>query len=121
MHTDTILVLQLARISLGLLATPEESSTVRSIAANAPAFVPACESAVVMQRRARRLRPTVWTDTVAKDCEDLQQRRGEGPTFDALHAELCLVEDLAQEARWSGWAAEARALGAGSMLGRPVS
>lgn len=54
---------------------------------------------------------------LARDLDALQERFGEGPCLDAVHEHTVVrVPDMEAERRWPRFAAEAKALGAASML-----
>lgn len=54
---------------------------------------------------------------LSRDLDALQERFGEGPCLDAVHEHTVVrVPDMEAERRWPRFAAEAKALGAASML-----
>lgn len=48
-----------------------------------------------------RLRSTAATDSAASDCDELQNRTGQGPAFEAIRRHTTVrVDDLSRERRW---------------------
>jgi hypothetical protein len=122
MDTSITTLVRLARINHELLAVPEEEPTARCIVSKAVEFVPGCEAAALTRRAHGRLRPVAWTDPLAEACDGLQLSTGQGPADTAVTCtEICLVEDLAHEARWPAWTAAALELGVRSALGLRLS
>jgi PAS domain S-box-containing protein len=64
-----------------------------------------------------RLQTPSSTGKLAAACDRAQYELGEGPCLQAMWDEQVMrIDDLSAETRWPAWAAQAEALGAGSLL-----
>jgi hypothetical protein len=82
--------------------------------------VPGCESAGILWLKKDKILSLAPTDPLVSESDHLQERLGEGPCFDAarLGHPVFRVRDMTTEStRWPQYAAEARELGIGSMMG----
>lgn len=117
-ETDIALMVRLARISAEFITEPDHYEGVaRSIVSKAIDFVPGCEAAAVTRRERSRLTLVAATDERAAACVDLELAVNDGPTLTAVwHSEVSVVEALASDVRWPGWAAGAQEQGIASAL-----
>jgi GAF domain-containing protein len=116
--TEINLVLRLARISQELIAESEECDAVaRSIVSKAVDFVPGCGAAAVTRRQRSKLALVAATDDQAAACVRAELELGSGPTLAAVwHSEVTVVEGIASDIRWPGWARAAQDRGVASAL-----
>ena len=100
-----------AAIAADLAAAREAGAVIDRIASHAVARVPGCEAAGVTVVRGRHVvAPAGQPGEVAYDLDVLQQQLGTGPCLSALgDGALVRSDDLAAEARWGTFGAQALA------------
>ncbi|MBO3682541.1 GAF and ANTAR domain-containing protein [Streptomyces sp. NEAU-YJ-81] len=111
---------QMAEMARDLLAQDSVDATLERITARAVEIVEGCEAAGILVFRDNRVETLAPTDGLVVRSDQLQERLGEGPCFDAaLRAQpVYRLQDLAEPGeRWPEFAGRARALGVGSMMG----
>ncbi|HEY5358916.1 MAG TPA: GAF and ANTAR domain-containing protein [Streptosporangiaceae bacterium] len=104
-----------------LLGTESIEEFVHELAVQAASLVAGSLSCGVTIRRASEAATVACSDDLAAQVNELHYRLGEGPCLTALE-DGCLVRsaDLATEARWPRFAAEARQAGISSCLSLPL-
>jgi len=117
--------LQMARISLELVADRDEPSIERRVALLAVEAVEAAEYAGyagVTKRNGHRSRVSAASSGLAEACEELQHRRHEGPCVEAAATvETCVVADTTVDPRWPVWGHRVAEMGVRSVLALPLS
>jgi GAF domain-containing protein len=123
MHTDTTMLMRMARISAEFVVDANGPEAVaRSIASKTIDFLPGCDAAVVTVRDRARLFVAAATDPEAEECVALGHRLNAGPTVTAVwHAEGSVVESTEHDIRWPEWAHGALSVGIESVLARRLA
>jgi GAF domain-containing protein len=93
-------------------------ATLQAITAAAARTIPHTDECGVTYVIAReKLEPRASTGDLPRQVDALQDRLGEGPCVDAVwEQQVVRVDDVRTDQRWPNFAAEAAALGVGSML-----
>lgn len=117
------LIATIAAATAELALQDDLAATLEEVARQALAAVPACDEAGLTLRRAGRpLETRTCTGEMAAACERVQCELGEGPSLGAIDAARVIrVRDLADDARWPRFAAQAARLGVRSMLAAPLA
>ncbi|MEU6079416.1 GAF and ANTAR domain-containing protein [Streptomyces sp. NPDC047108] len=113
---------QMASMARDLLSQESVATTLEQITAAAIELVEGCDEAGILVLHDRRVETLAPTGQLVIDSDQLQERLGEGPCFDAARTSqgerVYRIADLSTEhQRWPRFAAQARALGVGSMMG----
>lgn len=114
--------LELASLARELQAQESVDDTLRRITASATELVEGCDAAGILMLRGEKVETLAPTAQLAIDSDQLQERLGEGPCFDAARRldgeRVFRIADLTQDQpRWPAYALQARTLGVGSMMG----
>ncbi|MXM66159.1 ANTAR domain-containing protein [Streptomyces sp. HUCO-GS316] len=112
----------MASMARDLLAQESVSATLERITASATELVDGCDAAGILVLHDTKVETLAPTDLLVIESDQLQQRLGEGPCFDAARSSLgervFRIADLTSEhQRWPAYAPQAHALGVGSMMG----
>ncbi|GAA4081764.1 GAF and ANTAR domain-containing protein [Streptomyces shaanxiensis] len=113
---------QMASMARDLLAQDSVDATLERITASATELVEGCDAAGILVLRGKRVETLAPTHSLVVDSDRLQEQLGEGPCFDAARnsqgERVFRISDLTDGQReWSAYAAQARRLGVGSMMG----
>ncbi|MFF4550522.1 GAF and ANTAR domain-containing protein [Streptomyces sp. NPDC001435] len=113
---------QMASMARDLLAQESVTATLERITASATELVDGCDAAGILVLHDTTVETLAPTEQLVTDSDQLQQRLGEGPCFDAAYRaqgqRVFRIADLtAEQPRWPAYAPQARALGVGSMMG----
>ncbi|MER6565142.1 GAF and ANTAR domain-containing protein [Streptomyces sp. NPDC001093] len=113
---------QMASMARDLLAQDSVGATLERITASATELVSGCDAAGILVLHGRQVQTLAPTHRLVVDSDQLQERLGEGPCFDAARSgvkeRVLRIADLTVEhQRWPAYAPEAHALGVGSMMG----
>ncbi|MFE4999272.1 GAF and ANTAR domain-containing protein [Streptomyces mirabilis] len=113
---------QMASMARDLLAQDSVDATLARIAASATELVEGCDAAGILVVHDSKVETLTPTHQLVIDNDQLQQRLGEGPCFDAARSSqgerVFRIADLTNEhQRWPAYAPQAQALGVGSMMG----
>ncbi|MFE9001155.1 GAF and ANTAR domain-containing protein [Streptomyces sp. NPDC007875] len=111
---------RMAEMARDLLAQDSVDATLERITARAVEIVEGCEAAGILVFRDNRVETLAPTDGLVVRSDQLQERLGEGPCFDAAlrSQRVYRIQDLAEpQERWPEFGGRARALGVGSMMG----
>ncbi|MFI7319145.1 GAF and ANTAR domain-containing protein [Streptomyces venezuelae] len=113
---------QMASMARDLLAQSSVDDTLERITASATELVEGCDAAGILILHGSRVETLAPTHQLVVDSDELQARKGEGPCFDAARSlggeRVFRIYDFTREQpRWPSYAAEARAMGIGSMMG----
>ncbi|WP_371934708.1 GAF and ANTAR domain-containing protein [Streptomyces sp. KL118A] len=113
---------QMAAMARDLLAQTSVDATLERITSSAVELVDGCEAAGILILRGQDVETLAPTHPLVVDSDRLQARNGEGPCFDAARnangERVFRIFDVTREQpRWPAYAAAARALGVGSMMG----
>jgi len=115
--TDRELVTVLTALAGELAGCATEKQLLATVLERSHALVPGTRHAGVSLRRRAAVIAAAGTGELATSCDRLQLELGEGPAVAALaERSVVLVTDVATDARWPRFCAEATALGVGSML-----
>ncbi|MGV9288482.1 GAF and ANTAR domain-containing protein [Streptomyces sp. NPDC003719] len=113
---------QMASLARDLLAQESVRDTLTRITGSATELVEGCDAAGILLLRGNRVQSLAPTEQLVVDSDQLQERVGEGPCFDAArtsegerHFRIADFTDVAR--RWPKYVPEARKLGLGSMMG----
>ncbi|MFH8796999.1 ANTAR domain-containing protein [Streptomyces sp. NPDC017941] len=112
----------MASLARDLLARDSVEATLERITASATELVEGCDAAGILILQGGRVQSLAPTHQLVTDSDQLQQRLGEGPCFDAAREangeRILRIADLTGELqRWPAYAPRAQALGVGSMMG----
>jgi transcriptional regulator with GAF, ATPase, and Fis domain len=113
---------QMASTARDLLAQDSVDATLARITASATELVDGCDAAGILVLHDTKVETLAPTHQLVTDSDQLQQRLGEGPCFDAAHSSrgerVFRIADLTGEhQRWPAFARLAHQLGVGSMMG----
>ncbi|MFE5084145.1 GAF and ANTAR domain-containing protein [Streptomyces mirabilis] len=113
---------QMASMARDLLAQDSVGATLARITASATDLVEGCDAAGILVLHEAKVETLAATHQLVIDNDQLQQRLGEGPCFDAARSSqgerVFRIADLTGEhQRWPAYAPQAHALGVGSMMG----
>ncbi|MGV9453718.1 GAF and ANTAR domain-containing protein [Streptomyces sp. NPDC003635] len=113
---------QMASMARDLLSQESLNSTLERITASAIELVEGCEAAGILVLHSNKIQSLAPTEELVTKSDQLQERLGEGPCFDAAHAQngerVLRIRDFTQEQpRWPAFAPQALKLGVGSMMG----
>ncbi|WP_128378169.1 GAF and ANTAR domain-containing protein [Streptomyces cavernae] len=114
--------LRMADMARDLLAQESVDATLARITGSATELVEGCDASGVLILRGRKVDTLAPTSQLVVDSDQLQERLGEGPCFDAVSSSarggVFRIADLTREqTRWPAYASRAVALGVGSMMG----
>ncbi|MFI9615759.1 GAF and ANTAR domain-containing protein [Streptomyces sp. NPDC052023] len=112
----------MASLARDLLAQGSVSATLDRITGSATELVEGCDAAGILVLHGKRVETLAPTEQPVIDSDQLQERLGEGPCFDAARSSLgervFRISDVTDERqRWPAYAPQAQALGIGSMMG----
>ena len=110
---------QMATMARDLLAQDSVDATLERITTCAVEIVEGCDAAGILVLHGTRVETLAPTDGLVVRSDQLQERLGEGPGFDAaLRSQpVYRIQDFAEpQEGWSGFARQAGALGIGSMM-----
>ncbi|MFF6984432.1 GAF and ANTAR domain-containing protein [Streptomyces sp. NPDC008343] len=112
----------MASMARDLLAQDSVNATLERITTAATELVDGCDVAGVLVLHDHTVETLAPTHQLVIDSDQLLQRLGEGPCFDAARTSrgerVYRIADLtAEQQRWPAYAPQARALGVGSMMG----
>ncbi|MET7355214.1 GAF and ANTAR domain-containing protein [Streptomyces mirabilis] len=112
----------MASMARDLLAQESVDGTLERITASATELVEGCDAAGILVLHDAKVETLAPTHQMVIDSDQLQQRLGEGPGFDAAYSSqgerVFRIADLTGEhQRWPAYAPQAHALGLGSMMG----
>ncbi|MGX1564666.1 GAF and ANTAR domain-containing protein [Streptomyces sp. NPDC055506] len=112
----------MASMTRDLLAQDSVDTTLERITASATELVEGCDAAGILVLRDKTVETLAPTHQLVTDSDQLQERLGEGPCFDAAYSSqgerVFRIADLTGEhQRWPAYAPKAHALGVGSMMG----
>ncbi|MFE0256186.1 GAF and ANTAR domain-containing protein [Streptomyces sp. NPDC059010] len=113
---------QMASMARDLLAQDSVAATLERITASATELVEGCDAAGILVLHDSTVESLAPTHQLVIDSDQLQQRLGEGPCFDAARTaqgeRVFRIADLTGlHQRWPSYAPQARTLGVGSMMG----
>ncbi|MFF7977033.1 ANTAR domain-containing protein [Streptomyces sp. NPDC007905] len=113
---------QMASMARKLLAQSSVEDTLKSITSAATDLVEGCDAAGILILHGRQVQTVAATDQLVTDSDQLQERLGEGPCFDAARRRegervFRIADFTHEEPRWPAYAPQARDLGVGSMMG----
>lgn len=105
-----------------LLAQDSVTATLERITVSATELVDGCDAAGILVLHDAHVETLAPTHQMVIDSDQLQERIGEGPCFDAAHTShgerVFRIADLTgEQRRWPAYAPLARELGVGSMMG----
>lgn len=105
-----------------LLAQDSVAATLERITASTTELVEGCDAAGILVLHDNTVESLAPTHQMVTDSDQLQQRLGEGPCFDAARTaqgeRVFRIADLTGlQQRWPAYAPQAHALGVGSMMG----
>ncbi|MFG1664638.1 GAF and ANTAR domain-containing protein [Streptomyces sp. Y7] len=112
----------MATMARDLLAQASVTATLERITASATELVEGCDAAGILVLHDSTVQSLAPTHQMVIDSDQLQQRLGEGPCFDAARTaqgeRVFRIADLTGlQQRWPAYAPQAHALGVGSMMG----
>ncbi|MFD8045464.1 GAF and ANTAR domain-containing protein [Streptomyces chartreusis] len=112
----------MASMARDLLAQDSVAATLERITASATELVEGCDAAGILVLHDNTVESLAPTHQLVNDSDQLQQRLGEGPCFDAARTaqgeRVFRIADLTGlQQRWPAYAPQAHALGVGSMMG----
>ncbi|EFL28276.1 antar domain protein [Streptomyces himastatinicus ATCC 53653] len=111
---------QLAVMARDLLAQDSVDGTLERITECAVEIVEGCDAAGILVLHGKRVETLAPTDGLVVRSDQLQERTGEGPCFDAaLRSEpVYRIKDFSEpQERWPEFGSRAREMGVGSMMG----
>ncbi|MFD4259920.1 GAF and ANTAR domain-containing protein [Streptomyces sp. NPDC058534] len=113
---------QMASMARDLLAQKSVDATLARITGAATELVEGCDESGILILRGRKVDSLAPTGRLVIDSDQLQERLGEGPCFDAAHTRSAgrvfrIADFTHEQPRWPSYAPEARTLGIGSMMG----
>ncbi|MEU5839606.1 GAF and ANTAR domain-containing protein [Streptomyces diacarni] len=113
---------RMAAMARDLLSQDSVDATLERITGSAVEIVEGCDAAGILILHGRRVQSLAPTEDLVVRSDALQERLGEGPCFDAARHDgekrVFRIEDVTvYQDRWPRYAAQARALGVGSMMG----
>ncbi|WP_318217063.1 GAF and ANTAR domain-containing protein [Streptomyces sp. SCL15-6] len=113
---------QMASLARDLLAQESVRDTLERITGAATELVEGCDAAGILLLRGRRVQSLAPTEQLVIDSDQLQERAGEGPCFDAARTsvgerQFRIADFTDVTERWPTYVPEARKLGLGSMMG----
>ncbi len=110
---------QMASMARDLLAQESVGATLERITASATELVEGCDAAGILVVHDSKVETLAPTHQLVIDSDQLQQELGEGPCFDTANAPQGerVFGITGPQPRWSACAAQAQALGVGSMMG----
>ncbi|MEU2194598.1 GAF and ANTAR domain-containing protein [Streptomyces fimicarius] len=113
---------RMAGMARSLLAQDSVQGTLERITGAATELLEGCDAVGVLVLRGERVQTLAATDQLVVDSDQLQERLGEGPCFDAARRrtgeQVFRITDMTTvEQRWPAYAPPARELGVGSMMG----
>ncbi|GAA3783379.1 GAF and ANTAR domain-containing protein [Streptomyces phyllanthi] len=113
---------QMASMARDLLAQESVDATLRRITGSATELVEGCDAAGILTLSGGEVETLAPTDRLVIDSDQLQERLGQGPCFDAARGSVServfrITDFTREQPRWPAYAPQARALGVGSMMG----
>jgi len=114
--------LRMAAMARDLLAQESVAATLERITVAATELVEGCDAAGVLILHGKKVETLAPTSQLVVDSDQLQERLGSGPCFDAARtsekSRVFRIADVTCEpSAWPSYAARAKALGVGSMMG----
>lgn len=109
----------LAQLARDLLKQPTVEATLRQIVSASIKLVDGCTDASVMVVHRGGTHILAASSPLARDCDQLEARLGEGPRFTAARhniQSMWIADTTRIDERWPRFSREARELGVGSML-----
>ncbi|SFP30509.1 MULTISPECIES: GAF and ANTAR domain-containing protein [Actinomadura] len=109
----------LAQLARNLLRQPTVQATLREIVSASIKLVDGCTDASVMVVHRGGTHVLAASSSLARDCDEMQARLGEGPCFAAArdNVQSVRITDMTRaDERWPRFVRGARELGMGSML-----
>ncbi|MEO3828796.1 GAF and ANTAR domain-containing protein [Actinomadura sp. B10D3] len=109
----------LARLARTLLKQPTVPATLREIVSASIQLVDGCTDASVMVVHRGGPHVLAASSSLARDCDEMQARLGEGPCFTAAshNVQSVRITDMSRaDERWPSFVRGAQELGVGSML-----
>ncbi|MEU6687944.1 GAF and ANTAR domain-containing protein [Streptomyces sp. NPDC046832] len=105
-----------------LLAQETVGATLQHITRTATELVAGCDAAGILLLHGKRVETLAPTDDMVIESDRLQEQLAEGPCFDAARTSVGervfrIADFTAAQERWPAYAARARDLGVGSMMG----
>ncbi|QWA26084.1 GAF and ANTAR domain-containing protein [Streptomyces osmaniensis] len=112
----------MASMARDLLSQDSVAATLERITTSATELVEGCDAAGILVLHDSTVESLAPTHQMVIDSDQLQQRLGEGPCFDAARTgqgeRVFRIADLTGlQQRWPAYAPQAHALGVGSMMG----
>ncbi|MFJ4366670.1 GAF and ANTAR domain-containing protein [Streptomyces chartreusis] len=112
----------MASMARDLLAQDSVAATLERITASATELVEGCDAAGILVLHDSTVESLAPTHQLVIDSDQLQERLGEGPCFDAARTaqgeRVFRIADLTRlPQRWPAYAPQAHVLGVGSMMG----
>ncbi|MFE7902425.1 GAF and ANTAR domain-containing protein [Streptomyces sp. NPDC057424] len=113
---------EMAAMARDLLAQDSVGATLEHITAAATEHVAGCDAAGILLLHGKRVETLAPTHDLVVESDRLQERLTEGPCFDAARTSngervFRIADFTTEQPRWPAYAARARALGVGSMMG----
>ncbi|MFE5143565.1 GAF and ANTAR domain-containing protein [Streptomyces fagopyri] len=113
---------QMASMARDLLAQPSVDSTLARITGSATELVEGCDAAGILLVHGFEVETLAPTEQLVADLDQLQQRLGQGPCFDAARESekerVFRIHDFtAEKLRWPHFVPAALERGVGSMMG----
>ncbi|MFF5841630.1 GAF and ANTAR domain-containing protein [Streptomyces massasporeus] len=113
---------EMASMARDLLAQDSVGTTLEHITRAATQHVTGCDAAGILLLHGKRVETLAPTHDLVVESDRLQERLAEGPCFDAARTStgerVFRISDFTTEQpRWPAYAARARDLGVGSMMG----
>ncbi|MFJ2926728.1 GAF and ANTAR domain-containing protein [Streptomyces massasporeus] len=113
---------EMASMARDLLAQDSVGTTLEHITGAATQHVTGCDAAGILLLHGKRVETLAPTHELVVESDRLQERLAEGPCFDAARTStgerVFRISDFTTEQpRWPAYAARARDLGVGSMMG----
>ncbi|MFD5162104.1 ANTAR domain-containing protein [Streptomyces hawaiiensis] len=113
---------EMASMARDLLAQESVGATLDHITRAATHHVAGCDAAGILLLHGKRVETLAPTHDLVVESDRLQERLAEGPCFDAARTSTAervfrIADFTAEQPHWPAYAAQARELGVGSMMG----
>ncbi|MFI6803418.1 GAF and ANTAR domain-containing protein [Streptomyces luteogriseus] len=113
---------EMASMARDLLAQDSVGATLEHITRAATQHVAGCDAAGILLLHGKRVETLAPTHDLVVESDGLQELLAEGPCFDAARTStgervFRIADFTAEQPRWPAYAARARDLGVGSMMG----
>jgi hypothetical protein len=113
----TELIVNFTRTAQALLLAGGVEATLRAVVDLAIVTIEGCDFAGIFALQGESVSSAVYTDPLVVEVDALQLRSGRGPCLDAIaQGTVIYAEDLAVDARWGEFGADAAAMGVRSTL-----